>query len=63
MRRLDALCTRRPYREAWASEKAVSYLESLAGQEFDPDIVATFVRTLRQGDAQVKLLTEESASI
>jgi len=59
----DALCTRRPYREAWTSEKAVSYLESLAGQEFDPDIVATFVRTLRQGDAQVKLLTEESASI
>ena len=32
-------------------------------QEFDSDIVATFVRTLRQGDAQVKLLTEESASI
>jgi len=59
----DALCTRRPYREAWTSEKAVSYLESLSGQEFDPDIVATFVRTLRQGDAQVKLLTEESASI
>ena len=58
----DALCTRRPYREAWTSEKAVSYLESLAGQEFDPDIIATFVRTLRDGDAQVKLLTEESAS-
>ena len=58
----DALCTRRPYREAWTSEKAVSYLESLAGQESDPDIVATFVRTLRQGDAQVKLLTEEPAS-
>ena len=58
----DALCTKRPYREAWTSEKAVSYLESLAGQEFDPDIVATFVRTLRQGDAQVKLLTEESTS-
>lgn len=58
----DALCTRRPYREAWSSDKAVSYLESLAGQEFDPDIVATFVRTLRQGDAQVKLLTEETTS-
>ena len=55
----DALCTRRPYREAWTSENAVSYLESLAGQEFDPDIVGTFVRTLRQGDAQVKMLTEE----
>jgi putative nucleotidyltransferase with HDIG domain len=58
----DALCTKRPYREAWTSEKAVSYLESLAGQEFDPDIVATFVRTLHQGEAQVKLLTEESTS-
>jgi putative nucleotidyltransferase with HDIG domain len=58
----DALCTRRPYREAWTAEKAVGYLESLAGQEFDPDIVATFVRTLRQGDAQVKMLTEETTA-
>ena len=56
----DALCTRRPYRDAWPAEKAVGYLEALAGQEFDPDIVATFVRTLRQGDAQVRMLTEET---
>jgi putative two-component system response regulator len=59
----DALCTRRPYREAWESEKAVAYLESLAGQEFDPDIVKVFVRTLREGDAQVKVLTDDAPAI
>jgi putative nucleotidyltransferase with HDIG domain len=58
----DALCTKRPYRDAWSSDKAVSYLESLVGQEFDPDIVATFVRMLREGEAQVKVLTEETTS-
>ena len=59
----DALCTKRPYRDAWSSEDTVAYLESRVGEEFDPDIVATFIRTLRQGDAQVKLLTEETASV
>ncbi len=59
----DALCTRRPYREAWASDKAVAYLESLAGEEFDPDFVEVFVRTLREGDAQVKVLTDDAPAI
>jgi putative two-component system response regulator len=54
----DALCTKRPYRDAWSSEKAVAYLESLAGAEFDPAIVTTFIRTLRDGEAQVKVLAE-----
>ena len=52
----DALSTKRPYRDAWPSEKTLAYLEERAGTEFDPDLVAAFVRTLRQGDAQVRLL-------
>jgi putative two-component system response regulator len=59
----DALCTRRPYRDAWTSDKAVEYLESRAGQEFDADIVSVFVRTLRESDAQVKVLTDDTPAI
>lgn len=47
----DALRTRRPYRDAWSSEKTVAYLEERAGTEFDPDVVASFVRMLREGEA------------
>jgi putative nucleotidyltransferase with HDIG domain len=57
----DALCTKRPYREAWASEKTLVYLESRVGEEFDAEIVATFARTLRAGTAEVKVLTEEKS--
>jgi putative two-component system response regulator len=57
----DALRTRRPYREAWPSEKTVAYLEERAGLEFDPDIVAAFIRMLQQGEAQVRVLGEETS--
>ncbi len=57
----DALSTTRPYREAWPSEKTMSYLEERAGSEFDPDMVAAFIRTLRNGEAQVRVLSDEPA--
>jgi putative nucleotidyltransferase with HDIG domain len=46
----DALCTDRPYRPAWESSRAVSYLGERAGHEFDPEIVQTFTAMLRQWD-------------
>ena len=55
----DALSTRRPYRDAWPNEKTLAYLEERAGTEFDPDLVAAFVRTLRQGHALVRVLSDE----
>ena len=55
----DALSTTRPYREAWPSDRTMLYLEDRAGTEFDPEIVAAFIRTLRQGQAQVRVLTDE----
>jgi putative nucleotidyltransferase with HDIG domain len=55
----DALSTKRPYRDAWPSEKTMSYLEERAGTEFDPDLVAAFIRTLKQGLAQVRVLSDE----
>ena len=55
----DALSTKRPYRDAWPTERTMLYLEDRAGSEFDPDLVNRFIRTLRQGQAQVRVLTDE----
>lgn len=44
----DALCTNRPYREAWDPEKALTYLESRAGTEVDPAIVKVFCMMVRE---------------
>jgi putative nucleotidyltransferase with HDIG domain len=43
----DALCTRRPYREAWTSDESTKYLEERSGMEFDPELVGAFIRMLR----------------
>jgi putative nucleotidyltransferase with HDIG domain len=59
----DALSTRRPYRDAWPPEKTMQYLEERAGTEFDPDLVAVFNRTLKQGQAQVRVLSDEPEQI
>jgi putative nucleotidyltransferase with HDIG domain len=55
----DALSTKRPYRDAWPSERTMAYLEERAGTEFDSDLVSTFIRTLKQGQAQVRVLSDE----
>ncbi len=55
----DALSTKRPYRDAWPSEKTVAYLLERAGSEFDSDLVDQFIRTLHEGEAQVRVLTDE----
>ncbi len=38
----DALCTDRPYRQAWEPEQALTYLLEQSGRELDPDIVRAF---------------------
>jgi putative nucleotidyltransferase with HDIG domain len=40
----DALCSKRPYRDAWPRAKALDLLTSLAGVEVDPSVCAAFVR-------------------
>jgi len=42
----DALTSKRPYKEAWSIEKAVSLIESEAGGHFDPEIVNAFIKAL-----------------
>ena len=39
----DALTSNRPYRSAWAKDKALAYIESLAGSHFDPQVVQRFL--------------------
>ena len=35
----DAVTSDRPYRKAWSNEKAIAYLKSEAGKQFDPQIL------------------------
>ena len=43
----DALRTKRPYRDAWESEKVLSYIEERAGTEFDPDVARGFTEMMK----------------
>jgi putative nucleotidyltransferase with HDIG domain len=42
----DALCSDRPYRPAWRREKALEYIQSLSGVQFDPKVVEVFLRVV-----------------
>jgi len=52
----DALRTNRPYRQAWESERAIDYIESRAGVEFDPSIARSFTAMMRKWDRRVALV-------
>ena len=44
----DALCTHRPYRDAWNPPEALAYVEQQAGSELDPGLVTAFVGMIRE---------------
>ena len=44
----DALITKRVYRDAWSTERALDLLRSEAGSGFDPDCVAALERVLER---------------
>jgi putative nucleotidyltransferase with HDIG domain len=54
----DALRTRRPYRDAWESARALEYIESRAGTEFDPDVARAFCSMMRQLDRRLVVVDE-----
>jgi putative two-component system response regulator len=56
----DALRTRRPYRDAWESERALGYIESKAGTEFDPDVAQAFTTMMRQFDRRLVVVDEST---
>jgi len=55
----DALTTKRPYKEPWPLEKALSFLQDGAGSHFDPDLVDVFMRNLPE-IIRVKALYDDS---
>lgn len=59
----DALRTNRPYREAWSSEKTLSYLIDRAGSEFDADAAGSFVRMMGEMEQRVAYVTDPTAVV
>jgi putative nucleotidyltransferase with HDIG domain len=48
----DALCTNRPYRDAWSSAKALDYLEQKSGTDFDPVFSLPFIAMMKARNVQ-----------
>jgi putative nucleotidyltransferase with HDIG domain len=59
----DALRTKRPYRDAWSSEKTVAYLAERAGSEFDPALVTAFVSMLSEGKTEIRVLHDDRLAV
>lgn len=43
----DALVSKRPYKPAWSLTEAVAEIANQAGEQFDPQVVAAFLRVIR----------------
>ena len=48
----DALTSKRPYKEAWSSERGITAIEAESGKHFDPAIVTAFVSLYRDGSIE-----------
>ena len=47
----DALTHERPYKKAWNHEQAIEEIERNQGSQFDPQVVAAMMKTVRTADA------------
>ena len=59
----DALRTTRPYRDAWESERVVSYIEERAGTEFDAELAHAFVGMIRQFEGGLRITHHEDQPV
>ncbi len=55
----DALRSDRPYREAWSEEKTREYIKSLAGTQFDPEVVQAFLNVTGEENHAIEQLPAE----
>jgi HD-GYP domain-containing protein (c-di-GMP phosphodiesterase class II) len=51
----DALCSDRPYRNAWGPDKARDYIAAHAGEHFDPMVVECFLQLIERDRPQPSL--------
>ena len=51
----DALRTRRPYREAWESNRVLEYIEERAGTEFEPEAARSFINMMRKVESGIQV--------
>ena len=49
---LDALTSRRPYKEAWTIEDAVDYIREQRGKHFAPEVVDAFLTLAKDGSLE-----------
>ncbi|CAH1221823.1 3'3'-cGAMP-specific phosphodiesterase 2 [Paenibacillus plantiphilus] len=49
----DALTSKRPYKEKWSVERSIQYLIDQRGQQFDSDIVDSFVALFEDGQFDI----------
>lgn len=59
----DALRTRRPYREAWPTERALSTISQGAGTEFDADIAHAFVQMMRTWEGRLSEVSPDAPGV
>jgi putative nucleotidyltransferase with HDIG domain len=59
----DALRTDRPYRDAWASDKVLEYIDERASKEFDPELAAAFTAMMRRWETRVATLQSEDEPV
>jgi hypothetical protein len=55
----DALRTRRPYREAWDSERVLANIQSGAGPDFDAELATAFIQMMRQWERRVAVVDDK----
>lgn len=56
----DAMVSDRPYRQGMTSKKALGIIQSLAGKQFDPDVVAAFERCHVAAELQAEAQAESA---
>lgn len=59
----DALRTNRPYREAWAADKVLSYIEEKAGTEFDAELSRSFAAMMRKFENRISVAELENQNV
>jgi putative nucleotidyltransferase with HDIG domain len=58
----DALRTKRPYRDAWESERVLAHIEAATGNDFDTEAATAFCGMMRQWERRPATLGDDEAA-